>query len=716
MSPSSLDAVAWPSSRLGEALAALARSAGLASPHDADAIASLPPPRGALASWLTGAAETLGVDLDEVSCAYAELVGTIEALAPALVHLPSGDIVVIVGRARRGRVAVLAPDGARVRLDAATVAHAMAAPDEARIAPFVEKVAAAAHVPSRRRARAEATLRAHRLADAQYQGLFPIRASAGSSFVAQARAARLFRKLALVTLAHAVVYAAGLGAWAMLGRGVLRGLFDAAWLAGWFLLLLSAIPFRLFVLWAEGRFALGFGALLKERLLQGALNLDPETMRRAGSGELLARVLEAEAVEGLATTGGVTAILAIVEVAFVLYVLASGAGGLAHAGLLFVWTLAMAFGATRLFEKRRTWTDARLESTRELVDRMRGHQTRLAQEHPSTWHDAEDGLLERYLDASRGMDRMAILVDAILARSWLVVGLAALAPALLDGSADSSALAIGVGGVLLADRALRRFSAGLASATDAALAWRVVGPLFRAASEMPRAGVPGLLERGAREGVAHGRESAAIGARAIVLEGRDLTFRHGGRAEPVLRGASMVVSRGDRVLLEGPSGGGKSTLAAVLTGLRAPDAGLLLLHGLDPSSVGAGGWRRAVACAPQFHENHVLAGPFAMNLLLAGRWPASAGDLEEAEAVCRELGLGALLDRMPGGLLQVVGESGWDLSHGEKSRLFLARALLQRADVVVLDESFAALDSDNLERAVTCATRRAPALIVIAHP
>ena len=71
---------------------------------------------------------------------------------------------------------------------------------------------------------------------------------------------------------------------------------------------------------------------------------------------------------------------------------------------------------------------------------------------------------------------------------------------------------------------------------------------------------------------------------------------------------------------------------------------------------------------------------------------------------------------MPGGLLQLVGETGWQLSHGERSRLYLARALLQNADVVVLDESFAELDAPTLHRCLECATKRTPSLIVIAHP
>ena len=90
--------------------------------------------------------------------------------------------------------------------------------------------------------------------------------------------------------------------------------------------------------------------------------------------------------------------------------------------------------------------------------------------------------------------------------------------------------------------------------------------------------------------------------------------------------------------------------------------------------------------------------------------------LEEAEALCRELGLGELVDRMPAGLLQMVGEGGWRLSHGQKSRLFLARALLQPAGLVVLDESFGALDPESLGQALECTLRRASTLLVIAHP
>jgi len=202
---------------------------------------------------------------------------------------------------------------------------------------------------------------------------------------------------------------------------------------------------------------------------------------------------------------------------------------------------------------------------------------------------------------------------------------------------------------------------------------------------------------------------------AAAIDAQQLSFRYSNRDELVLHNCSLQIHQQDRILLEGASGGGKSTLVSLLVGLREPASGRLLADGLDRQTLGAEAWRKHIASAPQFHENHVLAETFAFNLFMGRRGIPGPQELAEAEELCRELGLGDLLDRMPAGTLQMVGETGWQLSHGERSRLYIARALIQNPEVIVLDESFAALDPENLQRAIECVLKRAKSLLVIAH-
>jgi ATP-binding cassette subfamily B protein len=243
----------------------------------------------------------------------------------------------------------------------------------------------------------------------------------------------------------------------------------------------------------------------------------------------------------------------------------------------------------------------------------------------------------------------------------------------------------------------------------AAIVWQQVALFFQVGARSEVSGTPPLA-------LALSPHSRATEHGQPVLEARDLLFHYDRRGEPTLRACSLQVYAGDRILLAGPSGGGKSTLASLLTGLRLPQSGLFLLRGLDWQTLGSEGWRRRVAAAPQFHENHVFTGTFAFNLLMERRWPAQPADLQQAEALCRALGLGDLLDRMPAGLQQMVGATGWQLSHGERSCLYIAWALLQDADLVVLDESLAALDPETFHCALRCVFDRGSTLLVIAHP
>ncbi|HEY8925864.1 MAG TPA: ABC transporter ATP-binding protein, partial [Polyangia bacterium] len=506
---------------------------------------------------------------------------------------------------------------------------------------------------------------------------------------------------------------------------VLASALDRRWLLAFLALQAMVIPLELLTTWLAGVLGADVGALVKRRLLVGALALDPEQVRHRGVGRFLGLVYESSAVEKMGLAGGFTAALATIELLVSCVVLALGAGGIGHAASLVGWTVLGGALAWRYLRRRQAWTERRLELTYDLVERLAGHRTRLAQEDPAHHHDEEDRALEEYVRESRGLDRAQLALGAVLPWGWLVVGIAGLLaayvlapPITAPGAAAAGRLATGVGGVLLAQRALARLAEGLTQIAGAVIAWREVRPLLAAAGRAPAVGAPL-----AGEGEPHAAGAGGVAVDTVdgaaapaLLEARELTYGYGDRAAPVLRGASLVIADGDRLLVGGPSGGGKSTLASLLAGLRSPSSGILRARGLDRATLGANGWRRRVVSAPQLHENHVFSATLAFNLLLGRRWPPERRDLEEAEALCRELGLGPLLSRMPAGILQMVGETGWQLSQGERSRLFIARALLQGSDLLILDESFAALDPPTLEQAMTCVLERARALMIIAHP
>ncbi|HND34883.1 MAG TPA: ATP-binding cassette domain-containing protein [Myxococcota bacterium] len=286
-----------------------------------------------------------------------------------------------------------------------------------------------------------------------------------------------------------------------------------------------------------------------------------------------------------------------------------------------------------------------------------------------------------------------------------MIGLLFLLPVVWMGL-EPGAMALGLGGLLLAGGALGGLVGGLDRLLSAAVAWERVAPLWRAAD---RQALPGEVQTG----LALAREPAVVGQR--VLDAQGISFHFPGRTN-LLTGVGVELRAGDRVLVEGPSGGGKSTLASLLAALRRPQEGMILLRGYDLPSVGELTWRRMVATAPQFHENHIFSQSLAFNLLMGAGWPASPQQQADAARLCEELGLGPLLQRMPAGLRQQVGETGWQLSHGERSRVYLARALLQGAEVVILDESFGALDPETQVQALRTARRVAKTLVVIAHP
>ena len=702
-----LDTFAWPAVRAGEALSALARFAGLTLKDSAPPQA--PSDMGSsderLASWIEHASAHLGIDAEPVGAFYPDLDELVRGVSPALVTIAPGRLLALV-RVDRDTARLLGPDGAVHRITFAELWSGLVVripgADDAELEAILERV----NVPHHRRARAREDLRRTRLAAHWVEGWWMLRPAPSATLAEHARAGGLARRLVGIVAAHAALCAIGLGSWWLIGRGALDGRLDRGWLLAWALLLCTQVVLQIVVSRAEGHLAIDGGGILKRRLLAGALALSPEHVRTRGVGQLLGAVIESEAIESLALSGGFASVVSLVQLIAAAVVLAFGTSARCELLLLALWIVLTGALVHRYWRARRRWTDERLGMTHVLVEKMVGHRTRLAQERRSTRHLDEDGAVARSIAASASMDRHASLLGALVPQGWLVVGIAGLAPAFISSGTSGSSLAgaaVSVGGVLLAHRALRKLVLGLTSVAGAHIAWEQVRALLEDRPADLGADVTSFarsVERGP----------------APVLDAREVSFAYPHRADPVLDRCSVALFAGDRVLLEGSSGGGKSPLAGLLAGLREPTSGVLLLGGLDRRSLGLAGWRRRVALAPQFHENHVLTGTLAFNLLMGRRWPPRQEDIAEAYAICHELGLGPLIARMPSGIEQMVGETGWQLSQGERSRVFLARALLQNADVLILDESFAALDPHTTRAAFSCVLERAKTLLVVAHP
>lgn len=702
-----LDECCWPLSRLGEAIRALGTHAGLPVEETATPQAPTDTSRRKLEAWIDAAAAWLGFEAEAAAIAYPALGRLLPEAAPALIRIPveregTEPLFLALVSGRRGTVRLLTTQGEVRRRRSSEIAALLSGDQDAAAMPAVETLLSRIDLSPARQRRVRRAILDEQLRGSDFEDIWLLRSQPSAGFALQVGQAGLWRRLTLLIAAHAAEYICLVLAWWIIGQTSLQGRLDYGWLWAWVLLLLTTIPLTVFATWLQGTIAIAGGAIMKQRLLLGALRLDADDIRQEGAGHLLGRTLESEAVESMALSGGFMALVSVVELIIALVVLASGAAARAEIVMLVVWTAVVLGLGWRCLTASGVWADVRLNLTHDLVERMIGHRTRLAQESPERWHRGEDEGIERYLEISRKLDRRSATLTAVAARGWLIVAVAVLSVPFYAGTASAAEMAITVGGTLLAFRAFRRLASGLGSLAEAWVSWRQVAPLFHAGGRREKPGVPDFMIR------------PSDGA-TPVLQAHDLSFRYPTRAVPVLQSISVNIHHGDRVILEGESGAGKSTLASLLVSMRAPESGLLLAGGLDRRTLGAEGWRRRVASAPQFHENYIITGTFAFNLLMSRQWPPREEDVAMLEPLCAELGLEPLLKRMPGGIMQMVGESGWQLSHGEKSRVFLARALLQEADLVVLDESFAALDPENLRRSLECVKRRAKSLLVIAH-
>ncbi len=715
----------WPIDQWPEAIETLAREAKLMNAQGAIDLPKLRSDEMQLNEQnIELVANYLGIESEPMRITYDEVESVLKRGGPMMLTVTQPETgtssLILVLHSQGANLCLITP---LLKREIVALSHArqqLCAAIEHHYGQTFDSILDKAALPAHQHARVRQNLLHEQFSSSEVSNGWQLRLLPSNSLWQQAREFGIPRLLVALLISIALIQICIIGSWAMLGQSLLSdNQLDAssislrtATLGAWALLLITGLPVQLLAYVASGNIAALMGSAYRRTLLYGALKLHPNEIRHQGSGEFLSRAIDADAIQQGTMWGAFEVVWSFSQIVSAFSILLASDSSLVSASLLlgiFLLQLIITYAYWRDYG---VWQNSVRHITNRLVESMVGYRTRIAQQPPAEWHDEEDRDLADYYRTSEQQATFRTALNG-MTHLWVVFGIAGLIWSFSQYTLSQTEIAIRLGAILLALQGLNGMEKQFLAFVRLNRSWQQVKPIFSASQRSSEKGMAALFAQ--RPDPQTNSETDPNPSPTLMMA-HNLSFRYAGRGRLALNNVNLQVDKGDHLLIEGPSGGGKSTLVSVLAGLNPPESGLLLLHGFDRTSMGFSAWRKSVVMVPQFHENHVFVGTFSFNLLMGRRWPPTPEDEQAAYDICAELGLTELIERMPSGIQQIVGESGWQLSHGERSRLFIARALLQEADVLILDESFGALDPESMALAMQCVLRRAPTMIVIAHP
>jgi ATP-binding cassette subfamily B protein len=314
-------------------------------------------------------------------------------------------------------------------------------------------------------------------------------------------------------------------------------------------------------------------------------------------------------------------------------------------------------------------------------------------------------LTEHFVAESRGLRGTELVKLRLLAALWFVL-------VMLPETAIAVILGLGAYGVAQGTLTLGTLVAAVTVMTY--LYWPIasLGWLLAEASNAATATARYWEVRDVLPSITDPSAPVALAAPVRgALELRGVGFRYPGAAHDVLHGVDLEVRPGETLALVGATGSGKTTLTALVPRLYDVTAGSVLLDGVDVRDVALADLRRTVATA---FEDPVLISASVRENVALGVPDAPDDAVWEALRVARADGFVAAL---PWGLDTRIGEQGMSLSGGQRQRLALARAVIGRPPVLVLDDPLSALDV-HTEAEVEAALRQvlgSVTALVVAH-